>query len=64
MFHSPFLPQRSALCNGAQLRLDLGDLLGLGANTLFAGIEYQYWMNKLGGSTDENAVQALLVWRL
>lgn len=47
-----------------QLRLDLGDLLGLGANTLFAGIEYQYWMNKLGGSTDENAVQALLVWRL
>ena len=27
------------------------------------GIEYQFWMNKLGdGSTDESAVQALLVW--
>lgn len=28
------------------------------------GIEYQFWMNKLGdGDTDENAVQALLVWK-
>lgn len=28
------------------------------------GIEYQYWMNKLGdGATDENTVQALLVWQ-
>ena len=27
------------------------------------GVEYQFWMNKLGdGSTDESAVQALLVW--
>lgn len=27
------------------------------------GIEYQYWMNKLGDkATDENTVQALLVW--
>lgn len=27
------------------------------------GIEYQFWMNKLGdGSTDERTVQALLVW--
>lgn len=47
-----------------QLRLDLGDLIGIGENTLFAGIEYQYWMNKLGGDKDENAIQALLVWRL
>ena len=47
-----------------QLRLDLRDLMGIGANTLFAGIEYQYWLNKLGSSTDESAVQALLVWRL
>lgn len=29
------------------------------------GIEYQFWMNKLGdGNTDENAVQALFVWNL
>ncbi len=27
------------------------------------GIEYQFWQNKLGdGDTDENAVQALVVW--
>ena len=27
------------------------------------GIEYQYWMNKLGDkATDENTVQALLIW--
>ena len=27
------------------------------------GIEYQFWMNKLGdGSTDESAVLALFVW--
>lgn len=29
------------------------------------GIEYQLWLNKLGnGDTDENAIQALLVWKL
>ena len=28
------------------------------------GIEYQYWMNKLGDdATDESAVQLLLVWK-
>ena len=28
------------------------------------GIEYQYWMNKLGDEdTDENAIQALFVWK-
>lgn len=31
---------------------------------LWLGIEYQYWMNKLGdGATDENTVQALIVWQ-
>lgn len=31
---------------------------------LAIGIEYQYWMNKLGDAdTDESAVQALLVWK-
>jgi len=47
-----------------QLRLDLGDLIGLGSNQLFVGVEYQYWLNKLGGDREENAVSALLVWRL
>jgi len=28
------------------------------------GIEYQYWMNKLGDpNTDESTAQALLVWK-
>lgn len=31
---------------------------------LHLGVEYQYWRNKLGDSaTDENTLQALLVWR-
>lgn len=47
-----------------QLRLDLGDTWG-NPGTLFVGIEWQYWRNKLGDKdTDENVVQALLVWRL
>ncbi len=29
------------------------------------GIEYQFWMNKLGdAATDESALQALFVWKL
>lgn len=47
-----------------QLRLDISHLLGFEEPTVFAGIEYQFWINKLGGTEDENAVQALLVWRL
>jgi len=47
-----------------QIRLDLGELIGLGSNQLFAGVEGQFWMNKLGSDHDESAVQALLVWRL
>jgi len=34
------------------------------SESVAVGIEYQYWMNKLGdGDTDENAVQGLLVWK-
>ena len=47
-----------------QLRVDIGDFWGA-PGQIFAGIEYQYWKNKLGDKeTDENVVQALLVWRL
>ena len=39
-----------------QLQWHLNDRIAL-------GIEYQFWMNKLGdAATDESAVQALLVW--
>ncbi|MCP4203055.1 MAG: nucleoside-binding protein [bacterium] len=33
------------------------------SETVAIGIEYQYWMNKLGSKTDENTAQALLVWK-
>lgn len=40
-----------------QLRWNLHERFAL-------GIEYQFWLNKLGdGPTDENTVQALLVWK-
>ena len=48
---------RSWILAQPQLRWDTDDRISL-------GIEYQFWMNKLGdGDTDENAIQALLVWK-
>ena len=36
----------------------------LGApHRLLAGIEYQYWRNKLGTDRQESTAQLLLVWR-
>jgi len=47
-----------------QIRLDVGELIGTPSNRLFAGIEYQYWKNKLGAKgVDDNTVQFLAVWR-
>lgn len=47
-----------------QFRWDLGHALGWAESKLFAGIEYQYWRNKLGDpQTDESAAQLLLVWQ-
>ena len=46
-----------------QLRLDLGEALLGTANRVFIGLEYQYWMNKLGTENDESVPQFLLVWR-
>ena len=47
-----------------QFRWDLGKALGGDADKLFAGIEYQYWSNKLGTEETESAVQLLLAWQL
>ncbi len=48
-----------------QFRYDLGKTFFRTPNKLFVGIEWQIWPNKLGDSvTDENTVQALVVWRL
>ena len=46
-----------------QFRWDVGKALLGTEDTIFAGIEYQYWNNKLGTKNDENTVQALVVWR-
>ncbi len=47
-----------------QIRYDIGKSLFSQPDSLFIGIEYQYWENKLGDrNTDENTVQALGVWR-
>ncbi len=47
-----------------QFRWDAGKAFGGEAGKLFAGIEYQYWSNKLGTEEDESAVQLLLAWQL
>ena len=48
-----------------QFRFDLGNTLFGVPNKLFAGIEWQFWLNKLGDpTTDEQVVQALVVLRL
>ena len=46
-----------------QFRWDLGKAMGGSANGLFAGLEYQYWRNKLGTPVDERVVQLLGVWQ-
>jgi nucleoside-specific outer membrane channel protein Tsx len=46
-----------------QFRYDAGNLFNK-PEKVFIGIEWQYWVNKLGDAdTDENLAQLLLVWR-
>lgn len=53
-----------AILGQPQFRWDLGHTLGTESNVLFIGVEWQFWINKLGDSaTDENAIQALAIWR-
>lgn len=48
-----------------QFRYDIGNTLTHTPDTVFIGLEYQFWINKLGDAgTDEHAPQLLLVWRL
>lgn len=47
-----------------QFMWDVGKAVANKANQIFLGIEYQYWLNKLGSDVDENAAQLLIVWRL
>ncbi len=47
-----------------QLVWDLGAAFGGGGGHLMAGIEYQYWRNKLGTKTKESALELLIIWRI
>lgn len=48
-----------------QIRWDMGKALFDVRGRLFAGVELQYWQNKLGdAATDEKAIQLLIVARL
>ena len=46
-----------------QFTWDLGRALLGAPHRLLAGIEYQYWRNKLGTDRQESTAQLLLVWR-
>lgn len=52
----------SSILAQPQLRWDVGQTLGGSANGLYAGIEYQYWSNKLGTEVDESVIQLLVIW--
>ena len=47
-----------------QLVWDVGAAFGGSGGHLLAGIEYQYWRNKLGTKTQESALELLIVWRI
>ena len=48
-----------------QFRYDAGKTLFGSPDKLFVGVEWQIWINKFGDAqTDENTLQALVVWRL
>ena len=47
-----------------QITWDLGRAVAGVPHQFMVGVEYQYWLNKLGTDQDESTVQLLLVWRL
>ena len=73
MGHAEYIGSRSNELGGRydgsilaqpQLVWDLGRAMVNEPNQLLAGVEYQYWRNKIGTDVDENTVQFLVVWRL
>ena len=55
-------PVPASILAQPQLRWDVGRALGGSGNGLYAGVEYQYWSNKLGQDVDESLIQLLVVW--
>ena len=53
---------KSSILAQPQFTWDLGKVVGA-PNQLMIGIEYQYWLNKLGTEEDERTAQLLVVWR-
>ena len=54
---------KSSILAQPQFTWDLGKEIGA-PNQFMVGIEYQYWLNKLGTDEDESTAQLLVVWRL
>lgn len=54
----------SNINSAPQLLLDIGDFWGT-SDTLYAGVEYQYWKNKYGiEGADEHNPQLMVTWKL
>lgn len=45
-----------------QFVVDIGEAFGT-AGSIFVGVEYQYWKNKLGTAQTESVPQLLAIWR-
>ena len=56
-------PLQDNLLTAPRLLVDVGDLAGIGAGKLQAGVEYQIWRNKFGiDGMNENVPQAMVKW--
>lgn len=56
-------PLKDNIITAPRLLVDVGDLMGVGAGKLQAGVEYQIWRNKFGISgMDEDVAQAMIKW--
>ncbi|MFP5465076.1 MAG: outer membrane protein OmpK [Gammaproteobacteria bacterium] len=56
-------PLQDNIITAPRLLVDVGDLMGVGAGKLQAGVEYQIWRNKFGiDDMDEDVAQAMVKW--
>lgn len=56
-------PLKDNIITAPRLLVDVGELAGVGAGKLQAGVEYQIWRNKFGISgMDEDVAQAMIKW--
>lgn len=56
-------PLQDNIITAPRLLVDVGELAGIGAGKLQAGVEYQIWRNKFGiDDMDEDVPQAMVKW--